>query len=426
MTRGNGVLLIMPTDQTKHAGPVSVWITAAGWAAAARKRYGAAWLLTPSGVLTPEEARALASDPTRHRTREKPAWRRHVPLIASTLVKDVRSLVNARRFHGSALRGPWEHQSPAFVWQHHELFQRGGMTAARRLGCPLVVFVDAPVVWEGKQWGVQRPGWSRLLEAVGERPQLREADVVACVTEEVAEETLRLGADAERVLVTPCSVDTDSFHPGVSGRDVRRRLGLDGNFVVGWIGTFHRFHGLDLLVEAAARAQRNVTDLCLLLVGDGLDRPRIQALCQQLGIRKVVLTGTVPHDEVPEHIAAMDVAVIVDPGRETFHYSPLKLREYLACGRPVVAPRSGELLRNLRDGVEAVLIPPGHSGALSNALEGLSRNPELRSLIAAFGHQRVLSEWTWETQLEAVEQLVDRLPQRAPLGSGVDRTPTGP
>ena len=78
-----------------------------------------------------------------------------------------------------------------------------------------------------------------------------------------------------------------------------------------------------------------------------------------LGLRNVVMTGTVGYLEIPEHVAAMDVAVITDRGTGSFHYSPLKLREYMAAGKAVIAPRIGEMARWLADGEDAVLVESG-------------------------------------------------------------------
>jgi glycosyltransferase involved in cell wall biosynthesis len=300
----------------------------------------------------------------------------------------------------------------AYVWHHHELFQRGGLAAATSRKCPLVVFVDAPIVWEGAQWNVKRPGWGAALERFGERPQLAVADVVACVTEEVAEQVVRIGAERDRVVITPCGVDVDRFHPEVSGETVRSRHGLTDRFVIGWAGTFHRFHGLDLLLDAFGAASRRHPDLALLLVGDGLDRPRVEARARDLGLDGVVFTGTVTHGEIPAHIAAMDAAMVVDPGTASFHYSPLKLREYLACGRPVIAPRSGQISRTVRDGEHLLLVPPGDVNGLVDALDLLQASPDLRARLGANGAQLVRALWTWERQAEVVDEALGRVAPR--------------
>ena len=90
---------------------------------------------------------------------------------------------------------------------------RAGAPLALRHRCPLVSYVHAPQVWEAAQWGVRRPGWGRLVERYGERPQLVASDVVAVVSDEVAAQVARLGVDERRILVSPMAVDARAIRP---------------------------------------------------------------------------------------------------------------------------------------------------------------------------------------------------------------------
>ena len=367
-----------------------MWLAVAGWAAAGREIWGRSWLFTPEGVLTPEEARALASRPTG--SANAPSfWRRFVPRVLARFARDMP-------------HGAWERANLAFVWQRHDLFQRAGHDLARRLGVPLVLCVDAPVVWEARRWGVRRPGWGRLLERVGEDPLLRAADLVACISEEVAEEVARRGVSSERILVTPNGVDIHLFNPDVSGSAVRKRYSLGDAFVLGWIGSFHKFHGLDLAIEVAAELREELPELRLLLVGDGLDRARIEAQVRRLNLRNVVFTGTVDHSDIPSHIAAMDVPLVLCPADDAFHYSPLKLREYMACGRPVIAPRIGELRDFISDGEDGLLVEPGDVLSLVAAIRRLCDNPDLRASMGVAARSKMVRDGSWERQVQRTSE----------------------
>jgi glycosyltransferase involved in cell wall biosynthesis len=404
-----GALVIMPTPAARHTGPVAVWITAAGWAQAAQRRWGAAWVVTPEGVLSPQEALRQATEPGRVRN-PRPSVFRSLPVHVSTLWKDVRSIGRAIGFRNKGLKGPWANAGVAFVWQHHELFQRAGFAAARRFGVPLVLFVDAPVIWEMAQWGVRRPGWGRLLERFGESPQLREADLVLCVSETVAREACARGARPDRVLVTPCAVDAERFGPGVSGDHVRERHGLTGRHVVGWVGSFRRFHGVDLALQALKSVRARIPTAALLLVGDGPERPRVQQLAKSLGLEDaVVFTGSIGYDDVPAHIAAMDTCLVLDAGFSEFHYSPLKLMEYLASGRPVIAPATGQVQLLLTDRENALLINTGDVAALVTAIQTLYVDGELARRLGSAGRSKILQEGTWDYQLQRMESRLAEL-----------------
>jgi glycosyltransferase involved in cell wall biosynthesis len=322
--------------------------------------------------------------------------------VAKTAARDLLQWRASRRFEVDP-HGPWTDGGVTFVWQRHELFYSPGPRLARRLGVASVLFVPAAKVWEANQWGTKRPGWDRWLERRVERPALQRADVVACGSEAVAEQVLRIGMPEERVVPTPTGVDLDLFAELPDPTPLRRRLGLGGRFVVGWVGSFRRFHALEQAVRAAA----GVPGSHLLLVGDGPERARIERLAADAGV-PATFTGTVPHAELPGYLAAMDTAVVLAPPRQAFHYSPLKVAEYLAAGRPVVAPAVGQLADRLTDGVDAVLVPAGDSAALEAALRRLQSDPEERARLGKAARAAAETSWSWDDQVRRVVAAVRR------------------
>jgi glycosyltransferase involved in cell wall biosynthesis len=290
-------------------------------------------------------------------------------------------------------------RDPAFVWSYHEIFPSAGIELARRLRKPLVQFVDAPQIWEGRGWGVKRPGWGWLLERLAERPQLRQADVVACVSEEVARAVAQLGVPERRLLITPNGVDLERFSPRTSGREVRARLGLEERFVLGWAGSFRPFHGLSMAVEAAGCLRSSIPDLALLLIGDGHQRRSVEARAGSAGV-PLVITGTVPYDEMPAHVAAIDVPLVLDEGHWSYHYSPLKLREYMASGKPTVAARSGEVGRVVTDGIDGLLVDAGNVSAVADAVRRIHDEPGLRQALGRAARRTAVAKWSWDTQLD--------------------------
>src|SRR5262249_9593928 len=157
-------------------------------------------------------------------------------------------------------------------------------------------------------------------------------------SERVAEEVVRLGVDERRVVIVRTGFDPAMFSGHPDRRATRSRLGIDDEFVVGWVGSFRGFHSLDQLVAAVARTTERVeAKSFLLLVGDGPERKPVEALAAGRGVH-VVSTGTVPQHDLHALISAMDVAVLLAGKGAEFHYSPLKLAEYLASGVAIVAP----------------------------------------------------------------------------------------
>ncbi len=406
-TPARGAILVLPSSSAGQQGPVGAFVSTAGWASAMRRVVGESWVVTARGeVVGTETLRAEGSSP-RLAPPTRRAARRLVPVVVKTALKDARDWRRARRCV-IPVDGPWRHHDVAFVWQRHELFHDEGIDLAAALHVPAVVFVPAPLVWQARVWGVRRPGWGAFVERVGEARALARADVVACGSDAVVEQVQRMGVDPQRTVVTPTGVDVELFARGRGDRSLRDAFGLDG-FVVGWVGSFRRFHALEQLVDALA----GLEGATLLLVGDGPERAHIEARARAAGVRCVV-TGTVPHDDLPRHLGAMDVAVVVAAADAPFHYSPLKLAEYLAAGLPVVAPRAGDLAERLHDGVDAILVPPGDTGALRSALERLRADPAERARLAA-GATAAAAGWSWDRSVEILLAAIDRVRPR-PVG----------
>jgi glycosyltransferase involved in cell wall biosynthesis len=393
----SGVPLVVPSRSQLRAG--AVWVTIANWAEALERRYGSAPVLTPEAVLTPTDARDHAFGPATSSTGHPPRPRL---VTARTAAKDVRQAWRAFSFARS-ICGPDLGAVP-YVWQHHDLFQRAGFRLARRLGVPIVLFVEAPQVWEARQWGVARPGWGNLVERLGERPQLQRADVVACVSDEVADAVIGLGSKPERVLVTPCTASSEMFELGAARASARPRgTGL----VVGWVGSFRPFHNVPSLVRAVATVREQMPSVGMLLVGDGPTRQECEDLTRSLAV-PTTFTGSVSHRDVPGFINSFDIGVVLSSPNEAFHYSPLKLKEYMAASCAVVAPRAGEIRRVLHDGQDALLYAAGDEVELATAIRTLAAHPRLRKNIGEAGRLRFHSEFRIENQLDQLSQLLQR------------------
>jgi glycosyltransferase involved in cell wall biosynthesis len=331
-----------------------------------------------------------------------------LPQGAVTLAKDVRAaargvLSNLR----APVRGPWHGRRVPFVWQRHDAFQTAGQGLARRLGCPLVMAVHAIHVDEASGWGVKRPVWGDVLRR-GELRLISAGDVIACVSDEVATTVKRaLPRRTDDVVVIGSGIDAAHFrrHDDERAR-IRAAVGLDDDaFVIGWHGSFRRFHGLDVLVAAFARVLRSEPRARLLLVGHGVHRARILEQADALGVRDQVKSpGEVPYAEIPSYLSAMDVGLVLADPHDSFHYSPLKLYEYQSSELPVIASRAGEL-KQLIDGQQALLVDAGDVDQLEAAIIRLARQRDLGRALAS-ASRKVVEQHTWDSKLsDLVEAL---------------------
>ena len=330
-------------------------------------------------------------------------------IVAETALKDVRSLVRMTRFDRTVRRNP-PPVNPLFVWQYHSLFQRAGLRIGRQRSCPVVLFVDAPQVWEAAKWGVTRPGWGPLAERFGEMPQFRRADLVACISEEVAEATIARGAVADRVIVTPGTAD--SIRHRSPNLEAKKSLGLGDRPIVGWVGSFRPFHHAELLVRAVSLLQRD-PEVTLVMIGEGPTRQHCVDLAAQLGLRKALFPGWIPHEQIVDHLAAFDVAVVTLGLTDEFHGSPTKLKEYLAAGRAIAAPAIGEMARMFEDGRDLLLYSPGNESELMKAIERILNDKSMRTTLEKEGQATYDRMFTLDRQLDVLAQKLS-LPSSSP------------
>jgi glycosyltransferase involved in cell wall biosynthesis len=297
---------------------------------------------------------------------------------------------------------------PSFIYQRHALHSYAGVMLARRLDVPLVLEYNGSETWVANNWGIalaERDFATRI-----ERVALAHADLVVTVSKVQHPELLAQGVPAERILVNPNAVDLESYRPEIDGRTIRQRFGLGDSAVIGFIGTFGPWHGVEILVEAFSglRQKRTPLDrpLKLFLIGDGVRMPAVRALVERHGLADSVrFAGLVPQAEGPAHLAAADILVspqVENPDGSEFFGSPTKLFEYMAMGRPTVVSAVGQPRDIVDDGVNGLLVPPGDATALAAALERLIMDPELRSRLGACARSTAEAHHSHAARLESL------------------------
>src|SRR5262249_26330693 len=144
---------------------------------------------------------------------------------------------------------------------------------------------------------------------------------------------ISLGIPREKVFVIPDAVNEHLFAADLTGRTVRARFGLGDRPVVGHVGSYQWFHDVEGLFDAFRQVHEKEPECRLLLVGDGPELAVLRRAASKHGLAQAVTyAGLVPHEAIPEHIAAMDVAVIPYRMTDEFFFSPLKLFECMAGG----------------------------------------------------------------------------------------------
>ncbi len=231
----------------------------------------------------------------------------------------------------------------------------------------------------------------------------RTTDVLIAVSPEVRDELVRIGvAPTGKFTVVRLGIELEPrVRCDEDPAEIRRGIGLaPERFVVGWFGRMTAVkRTLDLLDVIAALRARGV-DACLLLVGDGADRGRLEVRAHELGLaRHCLFLGY--QKEVARWYAALDAFALTSANEGT----PVVLIEAMAAGRPVVSTDVGGVSDVVRDGTDGFLVEPGDAEAMAERLERLARDPQLRADLGEAGRRRVLERYSVGRLVDDVDAL---------------------
>lgn len=309
-----------------------------------------------------------------------------------------------RLFLGGLDAGAVNGERPDFIYERYSLWHVGGLARARAIGVPYILEVNSPLPVEaGRHRGLLH---RRLADGVAEL-LLREADGVVCVSDEVASWVAERRENDRGVWVVPNGVDADLFSPEQPLADT---LPIGGPLIA-FCGSFRPWHGTDDLLDAFDRlVGSGVEDARLLCIGDGPQRGEFEKRAERLGHGdRLIMTGALPHDQVPGWLARADVAVAPYSARGEFYFSPLKIFEFLSLGLPVVAADLGQVRGLIEHGRRGLLYPPGDIPALAAALGHLIEDRDGARRLGSAGREWVLEHATWKKRVGEILERVAAL-----------------
>jgi glycosyltransferase involved in cell wall biosynthesis len=285
-------------------------------------------------------------------------------------------------------------ERPDIIYSRHTLLLFMPALLGRLLRIPLVLEVNGPLIDESRQ--VDQTLLARLFRRSGvyrffERYSVRRAARLVVVAPGIREYLVRnYAVDPRRVTVVMNGVDVEAFKP-TDRREASGRLGLDQDVVyVGYVGTLNPWQGVRHMVEAAAL----VDDARFLFVGTGEERAELEVVVDSLGVGgRVQFLPPVPHDRVPEHLAALDICLCYPTRFRANTTSPFKVYEYLACGKAVVIADLAGMREAFGDVV--AYAEPEAPAALAEQIGRLVADSAERERLGAAGLAFIRAEHTW-------------------------------
>jgi glycosyltransferase involved in cell wall biosynthesis len=201
----------------------------------------------------------------------------------------------------------------------------------------------------------------------------KSADLLMVNSPGFIEHVTRLGA--RQVALIPNGADIDMFRPDEDGADFRRSNHLEGKFVVMYAGAHGLSNDLGVVLNAAGLL-KDRPEICLVLLGDGKDKPKLQALSAEQHLENLVFLPPLPKDQMDHALAAAQACIaILKPVEMYKTVYPNKVFDYMAAGRPVVLAIDGVIRQVIEQAHGGIYVPPGNPQAMADAIRSLADHP---------------------------------------------------
>lgn len=224
----------------------------------------------------------------------------------------------------------------------------------------------------------------------------------------------------EKISVIENGVETRLFAPeaftGEPGTGLRRELGTEGKFVVSYIGTMGKAHGLETILAAAARLHDTNPEIVFLMVGEGAEKQHILSLARERGLSNLRFVDQQPHEKIPACICSSDVCLVLLKKTDLFKtVIPTKMLEFMSCARPVILGVDGQARTILEQARGGLAVEPENSEALGDAIRYLAANRAIAHELGQNGREHIVSHFsrqqTAEKYIRTLEILL-KLPGR--------------
>jgi glycosyltransferase involved in cell wall biosynthesis len=296
------------------------------------------------------------------------------------------------------------------IHERFNLLALGGAWASKKLGIPFVLEVNADLLEQRKFKGLPERGLRRLFALWATRMCFNVAAKIICISEGLKDHLRRTwNVEESKLTVLPCAADVDAFGRNHNPEIVRRGLGLTTEPVVMWVGGYYPWHDLDLLFRSFTLVLQRHPNAKLILVGDGPTRHSIAQKVQNNGLQQsVIMTGAIAHADVPEMLSIADIAVVPSapvPANRGGTGTPLKLFEYMAAAKPIVATALNEAAEVIQDGRNGLLVEAGDVNRFAEAILTLLNDPVERVRLGQNARQQAVEQYSWEQYTRRLEEI---------------------
>lgn len=297
-------------------------------------------------------------------------------------------------------------ENPDALLVRYNLLNVSAVLIARLKHIPLILEVNSPMALENRRFN-RRVWHLPFIPEWIERINLRLSERVITVSKTLKDYFVQAGINPRKIHVVPNGVNIDEFRPNVDGHTLRQRLGFENAIVIGFVGSFHYWHGVEQLQAFVKHLAQKYESVRFLFVGSGPLKDECESAVKKDGLRsRVHFAGYVLYEKVPQYLAAMDIALAPYPKMELFYFSPLKLFEYMAAGKAVVASRVGQIAELVQDGENGFLFEPGDFQELIAKTSQLIERSDLRDRLARSARETILKQYSWKVNADQILNII--------------------
>lgn len=296
-------------------------------------------------------------------------------------------------------------EQPDIVHERETFFNFAGLSLANKFKIPYILEVNAPLMYEvGRHC-------SHIYQEIGkiiEKKLFNRADRIIVVSTTLKDYLLNQGVTEDKIRVVQNGVDEKIFNPNVSGESVRKKNHLEDKETICFAGSLHQeWQGIGDLLKAAKIISSIKSSVRFLIVGG--TKTEVKTL-KKMAPKNVIFTGRIEHKKIPTYLAAADILIAPyklekDLKYIGFYNSPVKLFEYMAMGKPIIASNIGQIGEILEHGKTGLLIEPGNYKELAENILILLEDGQLKKKLGKNARIEVERNYTWERNARKIMEI---------------------
>lgn len=293
---------------------------------------------------------------------------------------------------------------PDLIYDRYAHFSFSALWAAKKSKLPLILEVNSPYSIQKRQWEkLYFPGLSKM----GEQKIFEAAPRIIVVSSPLKQIIADYGVDTKKVTVLPNGTDASRFDPDLDAQELKKELGLEGKTILGFVGILRSWHNIDKLINILEEIDLKKQNAAMVFLGDGPSYDELVSYNIKNGNEETIkFLGRIPHNEIQRYIAMFDIAI---SPHATPYSSPMKILEYMAMEKAILAPDMPNIKDIITQGETGVLFTPDNAQALKENLLKLVTDRDLREKVGKNARNQVLQQFTWFNNAKITAEIAEEL-----------------